>query len=115
MPKYSRFEGAISLTSLEIAQQLNKEHKHFMRDIRLVMERKKIAMLDKFKSQYRDSYKRKQTMYTINRQIYTGLLQHYKETDLERYAVLDDYIAHKNQEYDDKLTKLVDKFMSKWQ
>ena len=41
MPKYSRFEGAISLTSLEIAQQLNKEHKHVMRDIRLVMERKK--------------------------------------------------------------------------
>lgn len=115
MPKYSRFEGAISLTSLEIAQQLNKEHKHIMRDIRLVMDRRKIAMLDKFKSQYRDSYKRKQTMYVINRRIYTGLLKHYQETDLDRYAVLDGYINQKTQEYDDKLTRLVDRFMSRWQ
>ena len=115
MPKYSRWEGAIFLNSLELSALLEKEHKHVMRDIRLVMERKKIAMLDKFKSQYRDSYKRKQTMYVLNRQIYTALLRHYQETDLERYAVLEEHIANKTKEYDTKLTRLVDRFMSKWQ
>lgn len=114
MPKFSRWDNKIRVTSLDIAQLTQKEHKHVKRDIQNVMLKHGLQILQKNQAEYRDSYKRKQTMLVLDTNITKLLADHYNTKSKQAHDLIIELIAQKRNEHEEHLDRIVDGFMSKF-
>lgn len=115
MPRYSRGDSRQYLSTIDIAEATDKEHKHIMRDVRAVVENNNLKLWNKHKGVHLDSYKRKQAVLLLDGQMIKLLIQHYERRSPHASNVISDLQDQRKTAYAKKIDALVDSFFNKWQ